>query len=109
VEVAERVGAVDGHQPDLVGRADPDARADAAAGHPDGEPGRVVLAAAIALHHRGPAELARPDDQRRVEQPALFQVGEQRGDPARPSSGRGAGGCSSACRARPSRPCPGMS
>ena len=37
-------------------------------------------AADAALRDRHPAELAVPDDQRRIEQPARFQIGEQSGD-----------------------------
>ena len=45
---------------------------------------RMVVAAVVvggqrALAVDGPAEFAAPDDQRVVEQPALLQVGDQRG------------------------------
>ena len=50
VEVAEGVGVLDGHEADVVGGADA-AWFDAAASHPDGESGGVVLAAVLALGH----------------------------------------------------------
>ena len=45
-----------------------------------GEAVGVVVAAVAALAHRRPAELAAPDHQRRVEQPAPFQVLQQTRD-----------------------------
>ena len=59
-----------------------DAPLDAAAGHPEGEAVGVVVAAeerraAARLVHRGAAELAAPDHERLVEQPAPLQVLEQ--------------------------------
>ena len=67
---------------EFVRLAEDDARLDAAAGHPDGEAVRVVVAAqelraAAGLVHRRAAELAAPDDQRLVEQAALLQVLDQ--------------------------------
>ena len=38
---------------------------------------RIVVAAVLALRHRHPAEFAAPDHQRRLQQAALFQIGEQ--------------------------------
>ena len=66
----------------LVGLADADAALDAAAGQPHREAVGVVVAAGAlgVLGRRLPAELAAPDDQRRVEQAALLQVLEQPGD-----------------------------
>ncbi len=66
----------------LVGGADGDARLDAAAGHPDGEAVRMVVAAqelraAPRLVHRRAAELAAPDHQGVVQQPAPLQVRQQ--------------------------------
>ena len=75
------VDAVDlGAEADRVGRAVDGAPLDAAAGQPHGEAVRVVVAALALLRHRHPAELAAPDDQRLVEQPAPLQVGQQAGD-----------------------------
>ena len=67
---------------DLVGLAVVDAALHAAAGQPGGEAVRVVVAARLVagLGDRQPAELAPPDHQRLVEQPALLQVGQQAGD-----------------------------
>ena len=67
----------------FIGRTVNDARPDAAAGHPDGEAVRVVVATvsgAGALRHWRSAKLAAPDHQCLVEQAALFQVGDQRRD-----------------------------
>ena len=65
--VAEVVGLAVGH-----------ARLDAAAGQPDGEAARMMVAAVVvggqlALAVDGAAELAAPDDQRVVEQAALLR------------------------------------
>src|SRR5207253_1899848 len=49
------------------------------AGQPDAEAERVVIAAIRALGHRRPAELAGPDNQRRVQQAARLEVLEQAG------------------------------
>src|SRR5262249_15236345 len=67
---------------EVVRLAIDDARLDAAAGHPDGEAARVMIAAVVvarqlALAVDRPAELAAPDHQRIVEQAALFQVGDE--------------------------------
>ena len=70
---------------EFVGFAESDARFDAAAGHPHRERLRMMIAAQfasgvrIAFHHRRAAEFAAPDDQRVVEQAALFQILDQRG------------------------------
>ena len=73
--------SIDGLVADLVGLAVVDAPLDAAAGQPGGEGVRVVVAAgAPFLHDRQPAELAVPDHQRRVEQAALLQIGQQAAD-----------------------------
>ncbi len=66
----------------LVGGADGDARLDSAAGHPDREAVRMVVAAqelraAARLVHRGAAELAAPDHQRLVQQPAPLEVAKE--------------------------------
>ena len=66
----------------IVGLAVGDARFDAAAGQPDREAARVVVAAGVvrrlpALAVDRAAELAAPDHQRIVQQPALFQVFDQ--------------------------------
>ncbi len=56
----------------------------AAAGQPDGEAARVVVAAVVgggerALRVGRAAEFAAPDDERVVEQAALFEVDDERG------------------------------
>ena len=62
---------------EVVGRAVDVAALEAAAGQPEGEAVAVVVAAVGPLRDRQPAELARPEDDRRVEQPALLQVADQ--------------------------------
>ena len=51
-----------------------DARLDAAAGHPDGEAERMMVAAVGSFGAGRAAELGRPDDERLVEQAALLEV-----------------------------------
>ena len=72
---------------EIVGAADGDAGLDAAAGQPHRESARVMIAAeesrpVAVLVHRRPPELAAPDDERVVEQAALLEVAQQRGDRA---------------------------
>ena len=68
------VHAVDcGAQADRVGRAVDGAPFDPAAGHPVAEAVRVVIAALAAFRHRHAAELAAPDHERALEQPARFR------------------------------------
>ena len=75
VEVVDRADVLDRLVAELVGRAVAEAALHARAGQPDGEALRVVVAAAGALlERRHAAELGDPDDQRVVEQAALFQV-----------------------------------
>ncbi len=73
---------LDGGAAELVGFAHGDAALDAAAGEPHGEAVCIVVAAGAlgVLGGRLPAELAAPDNQRRVQQATLFQVFEQAGD-----------------------------
>ena len=65
----------DGLEAEVVGRAVDGPALDPAAGHPDGEPVVVVVAAelggplAVQLDGGGPAEFAAPDDERVVEHP----------------------------------------
>ena len=82
VQLLDVERAVDGLVAELVGGADGDARADAAAGQPHGEAVGVVVAAGAlgVLGGRLAAELAAPDDDRRIEQAALLEIGEQGGD-----------------------------
>src|SRR5262245_56330413 len=80
VDVAEVVGLFDGFEADGVGGADPLAAADAAAGEPHGEAEIVVVATFAALRFGGAAEFTAPEDERGIEQAALFEIGEQRGD-----------------------------
>src|SRR5262249_8632197 len=65
-----------GPQADRVGRPECLTTLHATAGQPHTEPVRVVVAAGGALGHRRSAELAAPDYQRVLQQPAALQVGE---------------------------------
>jgi len=65
---------------ELVAGADDLPALDPRAGHPQGHGAWVVVAAHAFLGNRHAAELAMPDDQRRVEEAASLQVGEQSGD-----------------------------
>ena len=85
VEVADRVDDVDGLLADLIGGADHRAGLDPAAGEEDRHRLAVVvaagaLAAAADAVVGGAAELAGPDDQGVVEQAALPEVADERGD-----------------------------
>ena len=59
-----------GAEAEVVGAADGVAGFHAAAGHPHGEAGGVVVAAIAFLAHGGAAELAAPDDEGFIEQAA---------------------------------------
>ena len=82
VEVMDVDGIGDGGEAEIVRCADGGAGADTAAREPDGVsidevvPSRRLLAA---FGHRGAAELASPDDEGLVEEPAAFEVGTQGG------------------------------
>src|SRR5689334_2283218 len=69
---------------ELIGGADGEAGLDAAAGKEVSETAGMVIAAKrarqVPLAVRGAAELAAPDDERRVEQAAGFQIADQGGD-----------------------------
>ena len=80
VEVVDLDLVLDGMVAIVVGRAEDGAAFDAAAGQPDGESVRVVIAAVGALGHRRAAELATPDHESRFQQTPGFQVAKQGGD-----------------------------
>src|SRR6516164_8067517 len=82
MEVEDMEPVLDCVQAQLVGRTDGAAALHAAAGHPHGEAGRVVvaalaLAAGVGLGDRRAAELAAPDHERLVQETAALEVGEQ--------------------------------
>ena len=84
VQVVNVDAIVDGAEAEVIAGAVGHAALDAAAGQPHGEAPAVVVAAVVVLGQRalavdGASELAAPDDQRVVEQPALFEVFDQRG------------------------------
>ena len=83
VQVVDMHRVLDDVVAEIVGLAVDDARLDAAAGHPDREAARMMIAAVVlarqfALAVDRAAELAAPDDQRIVQQPALLQILDQR-------------------------------
>ena len=80
VQVGDVVPMFDGVEAELVGRAVDDAALDAAAGEPGGEAVGVVVAAVRLLRSGRSAELGAPDDERLVQQAALFQIRQQSGD-----------------------------
>ena len=80
VEIVDVHPVVHGVESQFVGGADRDPPRNPATRHPHRESRGIVVAAVPLLAHRGAAELPTPDDERRVEQPALPQVGEQPGD-----------------------------
>src|SRR5215468_1664187 len=67
-------------QTDLVRGADDLPSFDAAAGHPHREAPGVVIAPVAFLVERRTPEFTAPHYQRRIEQPARFQIREQPGD-----------------------------
>ena len=77
MDVGHVVTIFDGVETKLVGCAVYHAPLDPTAGHPRREAERMVVAAVSTLRSGSPAELGRPDDDRLVEQPAPFQIGQQ--------------------------------
>ena len=54
--------------------------ADAPAGQPEGEAAVVMIASVVsALHHRGAAKFAAPDEERFIEQSALLEIEDEGG------------------------------
>ena len=100
MNVAEVIGILDGAQADGVGGADDLAALDAAAGQPHRKAEVVVIAALAALRLRRAAELAAPQNQRRIEQAAPLQVRQQAGDRLIDSAPPSCGDCSSMSRVR---------
>src|SRR3954451_1145022 len=86
LEVVDVDGVVADLVAEVVGAAVGGAGADAAAGHEEGEAVGVVVAAhclavgGAALLEGGAAEFAAADDQGALEQAAVFQILDQRGD-----------------------------
>ena len=80
LQVVNVDGVFDDMKSEIVGRAVNDARLDPAAGHPHRESLRMMVAAQappenrVAFDHRRAAEFAAPNDQRLIQEPALFEV-----------------------------------
>src|SRR5262249_39054394 len=82
LQVVDVDGVADDVVGEVVGFAVDDAGADAAAGHPDRETARMVVAAVVLARERalavdGAAELAAPDDQRVLQETALLEIADQ--------------------------------
>ena len=74
LEVVDRDHVLHGPVSELVGRAVGITGLESASGQPQREAVAVVVAAVGPLRDREPAELAGPEDDGRVEQPALLEV-----------------------------------
>ena len=70
----------DSPESEFVGLADCLAALYAATGHPHGEPGWIVVTPVALLRHCSAAELATPDNESFLKQPALLQVLQQPGN-----------------------------
>src|ERR1043166_8456554 len=80
VQIVDMHAVFNGAEAELVRRADYFAAPDSATAHPGREAVGMMIAAVFALHHRRAAELAHPDQQRAVEQPALLQIADETGN-----------------------------
>jgi len=80
VQVGHVVPMLGGVEAELVGRAMDNTPLNAGARQPHREPVRMMVAAVGPLRTGRAAELASPNDERFVEQSALFEVLKQRGD-----------------------------
>src|SRR6516225_10070485 len=83
LEVMDLDRILDGFGAEFVRRPINCAAFDSAPGEPDAEPFIVVIASgivvAVPVARDGATKFAAPDHERAVEQPALFQIGEQAG------------------------------
>src|SRR5215831_17176824 len=80
VQIVDSIGVLLGVEADGVSSAEGLAAPDAAAGQPERKGQVVVVAADLAVGHWRAAEFAGPDDQRPLQQAALFEVFQQAGD-----------------------------
>ena len=108
MQIVDMDGILDDVVAEVVRRAVGHSALDAAAGHPDGETARMMIATVIvgrqlALAIHGAAELTAPNDQRVVQQAALLQILHQRGRRLIGVAGTVRGSASAASRAGPSR------
>ena len=81
VEIVHAYAILNGFESDVVGGAVNSAALSPAAGHPDTEAARAVVAArlAVALGDRQAPEFPAPHDQRGIQQAALLQILQERG------------------------------
>ena len=80
MEVVDVGSIFDGSQPKYIGSAIAETGFDSATGHPDRETVVIVVTPFLAFGSRGSAKFSSPQDQRLVEQSALFKIREQRGN-----------------------------
>src|SRR6185436_17438591 len=87
MDIMNVVRLVDGTKADLISGADYLASLDPSAGHPHRKAPGVVIApvlragsGGVRIRERSAAELATPDDQCVLQQPARLEVGQQPGD-----------------------------
>ena len=80
VQIVDVELVLGGAEAEIVGAADGGAGFDAAACHPHGEAGGIVVASVAFFTHRRAAELTAPDDERFIEQAAGFEIAQQTGD-----------------------------
>ena len=72
MEVLHLDGLLHRQQAEIISGSDAGTGPNTATGHPNGESGRVVLSAEVALHHGSAAKLAGPDDEGFIEQAPLL-------------------------------------
>src|SRR5437764_2523311 len=80
VNIRYIVAVLDSVESKIVSPAVDDARFNAAAGHPDAESERMMIAPIAALRAGGSAELGGPDDNRVLEHTPLLQIPHQSSD-----------------------------
>lgn len=80
VQVVDVDGIFSNIETEFVARAIGKAALNTAPSHPERKSVGMMVSAIVApLHHRGSAELPAPDDDRVIEQPALFEIADEGG------------------------------
>src|SRR5438093_7418679 len=80
MEIVDVRAVFDGAETDFVGAADDRSSFCAAAGHPDREAPRIVIAPISLFVEWRASEFTAPNHKRAVEQPAGFEIGQQPGN-----------------------------
>ena len=86
VQIVNVQAIFNGAEAEFVGRADGLSATNAAAGHPHGKAGGIMIAAIPFFRHRRATKLAAPHHERFVEQTTLFKICAAIPRPANPSS-----------------------